>query len=123
MIAALCNLYASQVIPLSGKWQFNLDRNDVGEQEQWFRTVLPKTVTLPGSLPAQGIGDDISVDTKWTGSIVDRSYFIAPEYEKYRKPEILKCRSGSNQRNIMSVLHGISEKLISPNRGMANGLF
>lgn len=43
IIAAFYNLYASQVIPLSGKWQFSLDRNDVGEQEQWFRTVLPKT--------------------------------------------------------------------------------
>lgn len=90
IVAAFCNLYASQSIPLSGKWQFSLDRNDVGEQEQWFKTVLPKTIILPGSLPAQGIGDDISVDTKWTGSIVDRSYFIAPEYEKYRKPGNIK---------------------------------
>ena len=45
---------------------------------------------LPGSLPAQGIGDDVTVNTTWTGDIVDRSWFTAPEYERYRQPGNVK---------------------------------
>jgi hypothetical protein len=41
-------------------------------------------------LPAQGIGDDVSVETKWTGDIVDKSWFTAPEYAQYRKPGNIK---------------------------------
>jgi len=78
------------VIPLAGTWRFQLDRADAGLQERWFDRVLPDRVRLPGTLPAQGIGDDVSIDTKWTGGIVDRSFFTAPEFEKYRQPGNLK---------------------------------
>ena len=47
-------------------------------------------MNLPGTLAAQGIGDEVTVDTKWTGGIVDRSWFTAPEYEKYRQPGNIK---------------------------------
>jgi len=75
---------------LAGRWHFDLDRSDVGIREQWFRKPLANTIKLPGSLPAQGIGDDITVDTKWTGDIVDKSWFTAPEYAKYRQPGNIK---------------------------------
>jgi hypothetical protein len=77
-------------ISLAGQWRFQLDRGDVGIQEQWFARTLADKIKLPGSLPAQGIGDDITVDTKWTGDIVDKSWFTAPEYAPYRKPGNLK---------------------------------
>ena len=62
----------------------------MGVKERWFKRALAQRVKLPGSLPAQGLGDDVTLETKWTGSIVDRSWFTAPEYERYRQPGNLK---------------------------------
>ena len=81
---------ADSAISLEGPWRFELDRNDVGVTEKWFERALPGRIRLPGSLPAQGIGDDVTVDTKWIGGIVDKSWFTAPEYAKYRQPGNVK---------------------------------
>ncbi len=70
---------------LAGRWHFQLDREDAGIAGRWFEQELAGSVRLPGSLPAQGIGDPVTVDTKWTGGIVDRSWYTAPEYEPYRQ--------------------------------------
>src|SRR5688500_16499188 len=75
---------------LAGRWRFALDRQDVGVTERWFNRRLPDTIRLPGSLPAQGIGDEITVDTPWNGGIADRSFFTAPEFEQYRRPGHIK---------------------------------
>jgi hypothetical protein len=80
----------SDRISLAGQWRFQLDRSNTGIGEQWFERSLPDKIRLPGSLPAQGIGDDVSVETKWTGDIVDKSWFAAPEYAQYRKPGNIK---------------------------------
>ncbi|HVV01487.1 MAG TPA: discoidin domain-containing protein, partial [Verrucomicrobiae bacterium] len=61
-----------------------------GIRENWFERILPDTVHLPASLPAQGIGDAVTVDTPWTGSIVDRSWFTDPQYAPYRQPGHIK---------------------------------
>src|ERR1700723_124051 len=65
----------AQTLSMAGHWRFQLDRADVGIHEHWFAHKLSDTIRLPGSLPEQGIGDDISTNTSWTGSIVDRSWF------------------------------------------------
>ncbi len=75
----------SQSIDLSGKWKFKLDPNDKGVQEQWFQKRLSQKIILPGSLQEQGYGFDVDVNTKWTGQIVDKSWYTAPEYAEYRK--------------------------------------
>jgi hypothetical protein len=72
-------------IALAGRWRFELDRKNVGIQQNWFQRALAAKINLPGSLPEQGIGDDVSVETKWTGDIVDKTWFTAPEYARYRK--------------------------------------
>jgi len=77
-------------LDLGGRWRFEPDPQDVGIHEQWHSRALPGTVRLPGSLPAQGIGDPVRVDTPWTGGIVDRSWFDAPEYAPYRQPGRIK---------------------------------
>lgn len=84
------SLAGESTIPLGGKWTFELDRSDAGINSRWFDRRLPGTIRLPGSLPEQGIGDDISLETPWTGGIVDRSFFQAPEYAKYRQPGNIK---------------------------------
>ena len=68
---ALCGIYACQTnmdrdCSLAGEWRFALDRNDVGETERWAERTFEERVNLPGSLQAQGKGDDVSVHTQWT---------------------------------------------------------
>jgi len=89
MLAALGSS-AAQTQTLAGQWRFQLDRTDVGINNQWFAHKLDGTIRLPGSLTEQGIGDDISTNTQWTSGIVDRSWFTAPEYAKYRRPGNIK---------------------------------
>jgi hypothetical protein len=77
-------------IDLAGPWAFRLDPADVGLGERWFEQTLSERLKLPGSLQEQGFGNDPAVDTKWTGDIVDRSYFESPRYAKYRQPGNIK---------------------------------
>jgi beta-galactosidase/beta-glucuronidase len=37
-----------------------------------------------------GLGEEVTVSTRWTGSIVDRSYFTEDRYAKYRIPGNIK---------------------------------
>ncbi len=82
--------WARESADLSGTWRFRLDAEDAGEAQKWFTQTLPGTIRLPGSLQAQGFGDDPSVETKWIGSIKDRSWFEAPEYAPFRQPGNVK---------------------------------
>ncbi len=77
---------------LAGTWRFRIDRDDRGLAENWANAPLAgeDTVQLPGMMQAQGHGDPVAVHTPWTGEIVDRSWFTAPEYEKYRQPGNIK---------------------------------
>ncbi len=81
---------AAQTISLAGKWRFELDRRDIGEQAHWPSRALAGRVQVPVDLAAQGIGDEISLETPWTGTILDSSFFLAPEYADYRRPGKIK---------------------------------
>lgn len=81
---------ANPILPLPGEWRFQLDPTDAGVREHWCERALPDRIRLPGTLTAQGIGNPVTVDTKWIGGIVDKSWFTAPEYAKYRAPENVK---------------------------------
>src|SRR5208283_4881507 len=81
---------ATESLSLAGPWRFELDRQKTGVAQRWFARDLTGTVALPGGLTEQGIGDEVTVDTKWTGDIVDASYFTAPEYAPYRQPGNIK---------------------------------
>ncbi len=80
----------AQSISLAGKWRFKIDAKDEGIKGKWYSSVLPESVNLPGSMAENLKGDDITLKTKWTGSIYDSSYFFHPRLEKYRKPGNLK---------------------------------
>jgi hypothetical protein len=77
-------------ISLAGRWSFKLDPNNVGQQEKWYAGKLTDSIKLPGSTTENGYGDDLSVDTKWTGQIVDQSWFTENKYAKYRQPDSIK---------------------------------
>lgn len=75
---------------LAGRWRFELDRNDAGVQERWFERPLAQRIDLPGSLQNEGFGDDITVDTPWTGDVRIDHWKRAPQYDKYRQPGNIK---------------------------------
>ena len=73
-------------IDLSGEWHFAADSLDKGLAEKWYSSRLKETVSLPGSMNSNGKGNDVGLNTPWTGQIVDSSFFKNPEYKKYRQP-------------------------------------
>ena len=63
---------------------FQIDREDKGIREEWFNKTLNDRINLPGSMPEKLKGDDVTVRTRWTGSLYDSSYYFNPYMEKYR---------------------------------------
>jgi len=85
LLSALClgqGLMAG-TLDLAGDWQVQL-------QPAWNEAAPMHKLHLPGSLQAQGLGEEISVNTKWIGEVLDRSWYTAARYEKYRQPGNVK---------------------------------
>ncbi|MVA75112.1 glycoside hydrolase [Auraticoccus sp. F435] len=77
------------VLDLAGTWSLRLDPEGVGDRERWFAQDPDggqDRVELPGSLQEQGFGDEVGVDTPWTGLVVDRSFYTDERYAPYREP-------------------------------------
>lgn len=89
LIAGFYKTHA-QTISLAGKWNFKTDAADVGVQEKWFSKKLDDTIHLPGSMLTNHKGDAVTLQTKWTGSIYDSSWYFIPRFAKYRQPGNLK---------------------------------
>lgn len=83
-------LAGAETVSLAGQWRFQLDRDDAGVPEQWFTKELKQTLCLPGALQNQGFGDDITVDTRWTGETGKDRWLRQPQYERYRQPGNIK---------------------------------
>lgn len=81
---------AAQQISLAGTWRFAIDRNDAGITEKWFNKKLDDAIKLPGTMAENLKGDDVTLQTKWTGSIYDSSFFFRTSLAKYRRPGNVK---------------------------------
>ena len=77
---------AQQIISLSGAWDFFKGDCESGKEPAEYNDY----VMLPGSMLTNGKGDPVSVNTKWTGSLYDSSYYFNPYMEKYRKEGEMK---------------------------------
>jgi len=67
-------------LDLSGRWEFSLgDTPD-----------FTGTINLPGSLQAQGFGDEVSTETEWTARLVDRAWYTSERYARYRETGNIK---------------------------------
>ncbi len=88
ILVSLITLTANaQNINLAGIWEFQIDSLDVGKAQKWYESKhFDDTIELPASMPERMKGDDISVKTRWVGSLYDSSYFYNPYLAKYRKP-------------------------------------
>ena len=78
----LCSMApAQEIISLEGAWDFMLEPGpDFVLQDAKFDDY----VILPGSMLTNGKGTPVSVNTQWTGSLYDSSYYFNPYMEKYR---------------------------------------
>lgn len=75
-----------QNLDLSGNWGFKIDSLDQGIKENWFSSKLEDTINLPGSMPENGKGNDITVNTNWTGNMWNDSlWYKSEEMKKYRQ--------------------------------------
>lgn len=74
------SLSAQKIIDLQGIWQFAIDR----DKSLTAVSEYTDSIILPGSMITRGKGDPVSVNTKWTGSLYDSSFFFNPYMEKYR---------------------------------------
>jgi hypothetical protein len=66
---------------LAGRWQFQADPQDKGLAGRWFGKELSQTIRLPGSMPENGYGNDVTVETQWNRADRGRSWFSDEKYE------------------------------------------
>jgi len=78
--------FKNEEINLEGNWHFEIDRQDTGVTEKWYNRNLSDNIKLPGSMAQFLKGDEITLKTKWTGSIYDSSFYYTPRLAKYRQP-------------------------------------
>ena len=71
---------AAQTISLTGFWDFSM-----GESPEYNDYVM-----LPGSMLTNEKGNPVSVNTRWTGSLYDSSFYFNPYMAKYRIEEQMK---------------------------------
>ncbi|MEJ5352525.1 MAG: sugar-binding domain-containing protein [Melioribacteraceae bacterium] len=95
MLFILSSLNFSQsvnqkIISLKGIWNFQIDPEDIGIKQKWYKSKLNDSVKLPGAMRDNNKGYDPDTNTKWTGSIYDSSWYFRPEMAKYRKKDNLK---------------------------------
>lgn len=82
---------SKNTMDLSGPWNLKLDPNDLGHGDHWYSKELDteNTIELPGSLQAQGFGEDPSMETQWTAILKD-AFFSGNKYDKYLKADDFK---------------------------------
>ena len=90
LLLLFCSFDSKQTMLLDGKWKFQADPQDQGINEKWFSKTLSETIKLPGSMAENLKGDDITLKTKWTGSIYDSSFYFNPRLVKYRQEGNIK---------------------------------
>ena len=100
MAFALTHVHAQMTVSLAGEWELVIsdavkppfpdakqskaataDSSAVDAKRKAARDY----VQLPGSLLTNGKGDAVSVNTRWTGSLYDSSFYFNPYMERYRQ--------------------------------------
>lgn len=90
LLITACTKKHESRIDLSGEWNFAIDSLDKGISEKWYSTTLNESVLLPGSMNSNGKGNEVNLETEWTGQIIDSSFFKNDAYKKYRQANNFK---------------------------------
>src|SRR5664280_3882362 len=78
LLLAGCSVRPDEIrekLSLAGEWRFRIDSLDKGIENMWYNDLAVETVRLPGSMAENGKGNEVTINTDWTGEIVDKSYF------------------------------------------------
>lgn len=78
----------SPALSLAGTWQVQLEKGR--EQELADPSGSWQPVRLPGSLTANGIGEEVSLETPWMGFTGRGGWASDPRYAPYRQPGNIK---------------------------------
>lgn len=81
---------AAQEISLEGNWRFAKDPADKGILQHWETQKLPNQIQLPGTMITRNKGEKVGLQTKWTASIYDSSFFFQPRLAKFREADNYK---------------------------------
>jgi hypothetical protein len=61
----------------------------------WFNKKPGDVIKLPGTMAKNRKGDDVTLQTKWAGSIYDSSFSFVLHWQNTGSPAISKFLSGS----------------------------
>src|SRR5699024_8815333 len=89
-VQLVCAQSNDDTLSLAGTWHFRIDTADQGIQQKFFDNHLPETIHLPGSMVQNNKGFPVTINTQWTASIRDSSWYFDPVMAKYRQPDSLK---------------------------------
>jgi hypothetical protein len=73
-LLSVSHVWAQQVISLEGAWDFRMGDTDAKTVPESYDDY----VMLPGSMLTNGKGIPVSVNTQWTGSLYDSSFYFNP---------------------------------------------
>ncbi|WP_077923804.1 glycoside hydrolase family 2 [Spirosoma sp. 209] len=88
VLLGLYNSIAQSELTLAGTWQLRLDPTDEGIRRHWWSEPFPDTISLPGSLTEHGKGNEVTLQTPWTGDVVDSTYFFSKSYQSFREGDL-----------------------------------
>lgn len=86
LLLAAAAAQAQRTIDLCGRWRFATDPGNGAAAPAGYAD----SIELPGSMLTNRKGDPVTVDTRWTGSLYDSSYYFNPRMERYRQPGSMK---------------------------------
>ncbi len=91
LLAPLAGLEGALAVDLSGQWQFQLDPDDVGIEEQWFDQGLGDTIELPATTAAAGKGRastvELNLEAETLKRLVQRHPYLGAAW--YRRSVVL----------------------------------
>jgi len=76
---------SNTIIPLTGDWYFRLDPENKGIVQKWYEARFVDVAKLPGSIQAQGYGNEVTAETEWWDGTLKGVWKTDPMYEKYRQ--------------------------------------
>lgn len=89
------NSFSQSVINLAGTWNVKLDQDNIGIEQEWFKSVSSlEKVTLPGCIQEQGFGEIPSPNTIWWSGNNLKGWFASrPWIKKYNTDATFKTQA------------------------------
>ena len=89
------DVVSQELVNLAGEWSIKLDTDNIGENEEWFKSSgFDGTVRLPGCIQEQGYGDIPDINTVWWKNETLEDWFkSSPWLEEYKAADNFKTQA------------------------------